>query len=135
MSSVAPEGSVADAVPKKGKAGIVLAIVAVIVLVAGAAVAGTLLGPKLLSRAKAPEPAPEKAAAHAEKIGETTELNPILVDTRSADGTLHHLKVVLAVELDETTPKAEFMKFAPRGREATIAYLRSQTFENVSASD
>jgi flagellar FliL protein len=128
--------------PKKSKLGIVLAIVAVVLLVAGAAVAGTLLGPELLSRKKKPDAEQEKSdAAHSEKsggdekVGETTELSPILVDTRSADGALHHLKVVLSVELTETTPKAEFLKYAPRGREVAVAYLRSQPFEVVSAAD
>ena len=36
---------------------------------------------------------------------------------------------------DETTPKAEFMKYSPRGRKIAIAYLRGQTFEFVSAAD
>ena len=133
-----PSGNVP---PKKSKLGIVLAVAAVVLLVAGAAVAGTLLGPELLSRGKKPEGHEKPEAAHAEKsegsekVGETTELNPILVDTRGADGSLHHLKVVLSVELDETTPKAEFMKYAPRGREVAVAYLRSQPFEFVSASE
>src|SRR5262245_43321075 len=137
MSSEAPEKtSSGPRPPKKSKLGIVLAIVVVVVLVAGAAVAGTLLGPELLGGSKKPEAAAEKKeAAHAGKIGETTELNPILVDIRSEDATLHHLKVVLSIELEESTPKAEFMKYAPRGREATIAYLRSQPFEVVAAPD
>jgi flagellar basal body-associated protein FliL len=141
MSEEAVESPSGSKPPKKSKLGIVLAIVAVVLLVAGAAVAGTLLGPELLSGGKKAESAHEKSdAAHAEessgeKVGEVTELSPILVDTRGADGSLHHLKVVLSVELDETTPKAEFMKYAPRGREVAVAYLRSQPFEVVSASD
>lgn len=143
MSSAAAEEAPAGAAPpKKSKMGLVLAVVAVVILVAGAAVAGTILGPSLLSREKKGEGHEKSEAAHeekasegSEKVGEVFELNPILVDTRSKDGELHHLKVVLSVELDEATPKAEFMKYAPRGREVSIAYLRSQPFEVVSASE
>jgi flagellar FliL protein len=141
-SAEATEAPAGNAPPKKSKMGIVLAVVAVVLLVAGAAVAGTLLGPELLSGGKkkekaagSAETAHDEKAEGAEKVGEIFELNPILVDTRSADGALHHLKVVLSIELDETTPKAEFMKYAPRGREVAIAYLRAQPFEVVSASD
>jgi flagellar FliL protein len=140
-SAEATEAPAGNAPPKKSKMGIVLAVVAVVLLVAGAAVAGTLLGPELLSGGKKKEKAAAAETAHDEKaegsdkVGEIFELNPILVDTRSADGALHHLKVVLSVELDEATPKAEFMKYAPRGREVAVAYLRAQPFELVSASD
>jgi len=118
--------------PKKSRLGLVLATVVVVVLVTGAAVAGTLFGPALL---KGPKKA-EHAAEGKEKekpIGETVELTPILVDARAHDGDLHHLKVVLAIEIHEGTPKEEFMKFSLRGREAAVAYLRGQTFEEVAA--
>jgi len=141
-SAEATEAPAGNAPPKKSKLGLVLAVAAVVLLIAGAAVAGTLLGPELLGRGKKHDAAHEKTEeAHeeksegSEKIGEVFELNPILVDTRGADASLHHLKVVLSVELDEATPKAEFLKYAPRGREVAIAYLRSQPFEFVSASD
>jgi flagellar basal body-associated protein FliL len=137
-SAEASEAPAGNTPPKKSKLGLVLAVVAVVLLVAGAAVAGTLLGPELLSGGKKSESHEKAEAAHSEasdKVDEIFELNPILVDTRSADGELHHLKVVLSIELEEVTPKAEFMKYAPRGREVAIAYLRSQPFEVVSASD
>jgi flagellar basal body-associated protein FliL len=141
-SAEAEEAPAGNAPPKKSKMGIVLAVVAVVLLIAGAAVAGTLLGPQLLSHGKKSEAGHEKSeeahgekAEGSEKVGETTELNAILVDTRSAEGDLHHLKVVLAVELDEATPKAEFMKYAPRGREVAVAYLRSQPFEALAAPE
>ena len=119
--------------PKKSRLGLVLATVVVVVLVTGAAVAGTMFGPALLNHSKKAE-----HAAPAEKdkpIGETVELSPILVDARAKDGNLHHLKVDLAIEVGEGTPKEEFMKYSPRGREAAVAYLRSMTFDDLSSPD
>jgi flagellar basal body-associated protein FliL len=135
--------------PKKSRLGLILATVVIVVLVAGAAVAGTMLGPKLMGQEKKKESAEHsedsEGSEHSEKsskggkdekpIGETSELPPILVDTRGADGALHHLKVVLAVELTEGTPKEEFMKYAPRGREAAVAYLRTQTYDTIAAPE
>lgn len=133
MEATAEQG--ADAGKKSGgKTKIIAAVAIVAVLVAGAA--GAVVGPKLLNRGSA-----KKAAAHAEAapaasaeaIGETTEFAPIVVDTRSEDGAIHHLKVVLSVELAENVKKEEFMKYAPRAREAAITYLRSEPFEIISA--
>ena len=112
MEAEDSEESVAEPkAPKKSRLGLVLAIVAVTVLVTGAAVAGTVFGPAL--------------------FGESVELTPIMVDARADDGNLHHLKVVLAVEVAEGTPKDELMRYLPRGREAAVGYLRSQTFDHL----
>ena len=136
--------------PKKSRLGLILATVVIVVLVAGAAVAGTMLGPKLIGHEKKKESAEHsedsdehsekseksgKGSKHEKPIGETSELSPILVDTRGADGALHHLKVVLAVELSEGTPKEEFLKYAPRGREAAVAYLRTQSYDTIAAPE
>jgi flagellar basal body-associated protein FliL len=142
--------------PKKSRLGLVLAIVVVVVLVTGAAVAGTMFGPVLLGHKQAadaadqaddeggdddstpPDKADKKKKKQSEKeskIGESVELPPIVVDARSKDGELHHLKVVLAVEVAEGTPKDDFMRYSPRGREAAVAYLRSRSFEDLASSD
>ena len=42
------EGTAGPGAPKKSKLGLILATVVILVLVAGAAVAGTVLGPKLI---------------------------------------------------------------------------------------
>jgi flagellar basal body-associated protein FliL len=119
--------------PKKSRLGLVLATVVVVVLVTGAAVAGTMFGPALMGRGKKVE---EPAAPPKEKpIGETVELSPILVDARAKDGELHHLKVVLAIEVEEGTTKDEFMRYSPRGREAAVAYLRSQGFDELASPE
>lgn len=135
MEAEESEESVAEPkAPKKSRLGLVLAIVAITVLVTGAAVAGTVFGPALFGHAKNGEQAAEKAKAkekEKEKIGESVELSPIMVDARADDGNLHHLKVVLAVEVAEGTTKDEFMRYVPRGREAAVGYLRSQTFDHL----
>jgi flagellar basal body-associated protein FliL len=120
--------------PKKSRLGLVLVIVVIPVLVTGAAVAGTMFGPSLLGHAKKAEHEPAKEKEK-DKIGESVELNPIMVDARADDGALHHLKVVLAIELAEGTPKEEFMRYAPRGREAAVGYLRSQSFDHLVAPE
>lgn len=139
MSSEDSEESVAEPqAPKKSRLGLVLATVVVVVLVAGAAVAGTLFGPTLMGRGKKADEsaeAKEKGKDNERPIGETVELSPILVDARAKDGELHHLKVVLAIEIAEGTSKEEFMKYSPRGREAAVAYLRSQGFDDLAAPE
>jgi flagellar basal body-associated protein FliL len=141
--------------PKKSRLGLVLATVVVVVLVTGAAVAGTLFGPALLGHKQAKADAADQADDEAGdddaapstakkkkkkgeeegKIGESVEMNPILVDARAKDGELHHLKVVLAIEVAEGTPKDEFMRYSPRGREAAVAYLRSKGFDDLASPE
>lgn len=141
--------------PKKSRLGLVLATVVVVVLVTGAAVAGTMFGPVLLGHKQAKEdvadqadeagddePSPpdktDKKKSKSEKdgkVGESVEMSPILVDARAKDGELHHLKVVLAIEIAEGTAKEEFMRYSPRGREAAVAYLRSQGFDDLASPE
>jgi flagellar basal body-associated protein FliL len=138
------ESHSAPKAPKKSRLGLVLAIVAVTVLVTGAAVAGTVFGPTLLGRGKAGQEddghAKEKGKGkdgekgkEADTIGETIEFPPIMVDARADDGNLHHIKVVIAVEISEGTKKDEFMRYAPRGREAAVGFLRSESFDKLVA--
>src|SRR4051812_25737045 len=142
--------------PKKSRLGLGLATVVVVVLVTGAAVAGTMFGPVLLGHKQAkedvadqadeagdddpspPEKTDKKKKSKSEKdgkVGESVEMSPILVDARAKDGELHHLKVVLAIEIAETTTKEEFMRYSPRGREAAVAYLRSQGFDDLASPE
>jgi flagellar protein FliL len=138
MEATAEHGAEAGKKPG-GKTKIIAAVAVVAVLAAGAA--GAVVGPKLLNRgsskkaaaAHVAEAAPAASGEAGEAIGETSEFAPIVVDTRSEDGAIHHLKVVISVELSETTKKEEFMKYAPRAREAAISYLRSEPFEIISA--
>jgi flagellar basal body-associated protein FliL len=128
---------------KKSKTGLIIGIVIALVTLVGGSVAGAVLGPQLLGGSEAHEAAApaegkghEAASGHegagaAEKII-SVDISPIVVDLRDADGRIRHLKVGLAAELAETVKMEEFKLVAPRGREATLSYLRSLTFEEVA---
>lgn len=131
----------AEHAPKKSKVGLIVGVVVALITLVGGSVAGAVLGPKLLGGSEgghAPAPA-QKAGAEAhgeppaapEKIV-SVDIPPIVVDIRDAEGRLRHLKIGMAAELGETVNVEEFKLFAPRGREASLSYLRSLTFEEVS---
>lgn len=65
-------------------------------------------------------------------VHEVQNLEAIVVDTRSADGSLRHVKVGLSIELNEATKEAEFKSYVPRAREAAIGYFRTRDFEQLS---
>ena len=65
-------------------------------------------------------------------VHEIQGLESIVVDTRSADGNLRHIKVGLSIELVEGTKEAEFKAYVPRAREAAIGYFRTRDFEQLS---
>lgn len=127
----------ADAAPKKSKTGLIAGVVIAVITLVGGSVAGAVLGPKLLggSEAKAHKPAASaetsEVAATPEKIV-LVEMPAIIVDLRDGDGRIRHLKVGLAAELTPTFTPEEFKLVSPRGREASLSYLRSLTFEEVS---
>jgi len=147
---------------KKGK-GPLIGIIIAAVLVVGAGAAGAVMGPKFFAKPvptktadgeaepeddkasgedkaaeeeKADEPSDEE---HVEKksasgeVKEITNLAPIVVDTRSADGQVRHLKIALSIEHPETMKEAEFKAYVPRAREAAIWYLRTHDFEELSS--
>lgn len=142
----------APAAEKKGGGKIIL-IAVTVVLVGGAAVAGALFGPKLLhgqgghAAAAAPpedhaeaaeepeaESVPEPEAPPPGSPGATASFSSLVVDIRSREGELHHLKVVLSFELAEKFTEEEFKKWAPRGREVALTYLRSLDYEGATDS-
>jgi flagellar basal body-associated protein FliL len=59
-------------------------------------------------------------------------LEPIVVDSRAADGSIRHIKVGITIELGEAAKEAEFKAYVPRAREAAIAYFRTRDFEQLS---
>ena len=67
------------------------------------------------------------------EVKEVTNLAPIVVDTRAADGQVRHLKIALSIEHPETFKEAEFKSYVPRAREAAIWYLRTHDFEELSS--
>jgi flagellar basal body-associated protein FliL len=73
-----------------------------------------------------------KGEAAGGDVHEVQNLEPIVVDTRSADGNIRHVKVGLTIELPEGTKEAEFKAYVPRAREAAIGYFRTRDFEQLS---
>jgi len=78
------------------------------------------------------EKKPSKGEAAGGDVHEVQNLEPIVVDTRSADGNIRHVKVGLTIELPEGTKEAEFKAYVPRAREAAIGYFRTRDFEQLS---
>ncbi len=117
-------------------------ILVISVLVAGAAVTGTLFGPRLLAK-RAPASEIVSDGADAGKGGESSDnaepepnnpqaFAPIVVDVKNKRGEMHHMRVGVTVELAEKTTKEEFERYQPRGREAAIGYLRSKSFDELT---
>jgi flagellar basal body-associated protein FliL len=78
----------------------------------------------------------EKKVEHKSASGEVkevTNLQPIVVDTRSQDGQIRHLKIALSIEHPDAMKEAEFKAYVPRAREAAIWYLRTHDFDELSA--
>jgi flagellar basal body-associated protein FliL len=74
----------------------------------------------------------KKPKKEAGDVHEIQGLEAIVVDTRSADGNLRHIKVGLSIELMEGTKETEFKAYVPRAREAAIGYFRTRDFEQLS---
>ncbi len=134
----------AEVAPKKSKMGLVIGIVIALITLVGGSVAGAVLGPKLLGGGEEHE-APTKASAKGHKAGAeehgapaapekitSVDMPAIVVDLRDGEGRIRHLKVGLTAELGETVTPEDFKLVSPRGREASLSYLRSLSFEEVS---
>lgn len=147
MSDEAEAPVEAAVAPKKGKAGLLIAIIVALVTLVGGSVAGAVLGPKLLggseeapSKPAKPEKKPKKAhgAEGGEDEGDAPQkvvpfdIMPVVVDLRDGDGRIRHLKVGMTAELYPTTLLDEVKTVAPRAREAVLTYVRSLSFEEVS---
>lgn len=109
------------------------------VLIVGAGVAGTVLGPRLLANpdksadAEASHDTSEEADSESEeKTPNPMAFQPLIVDVRDKKNMPHHMKVGLTVELKDGVKKEEFDKLQPRGREAAILFLRSRTFDELT---
>jgi len=81
---------------------------------------------------KTAEEGDKKPKKEAGDVHEIQGLEAIVVDTRSADGSLRHIKVGLSIELVEGIKEAEFKAYVPRAREAAIGYFRTRDFEQLS---
>ena len=111
------------------------------VLVLGAAVAGTLLGPRLFAHSVASTEStailadggtPETGEGSESEPSNPQAFAPIVVDVKSRRGEMHHMRVGITVELGEKVTKEEFERFQPRGRETAISFLRSKAFEELT---
>ncbi len=71
--------------------------------------------------------------AGSSEVKEVTNLSPIVVDTRSMDGQVRHLKIALSIEHPDSMKESEFKAYVPRAREAAIWYLRTHDFEELSS--
>jgi flagellar basal body-associated protein FliL len=114
----------------------VIVIVISGVLVVGAAVAGSLFGPRLLAAQPAAVAPPADGAAKAEAgpAGEVINFQPIVVDVHDKEGVIHHLKVGLAIEMPHGKVEADLKNYTPRGREAAIALLRSKEWDEITSA-
>ena len=152
-----PEAAAAAAPAKKGKGGLIIAIVIAVVTLIGGSVAGAILGPKLLGggQPKAGEHG-EKAEGEGEGESEHGESKSggghgessggshgpdkitsvafpaVVVDLRDQDERIRHLKIGINVEVPESVPEDEFKLYMPRGREAILTYMRSLNYEEVT---
>lgn len=116
-----------------------LGVLVTSVLITGAGVAGTVLGPRLLGSQSdeeeaepSAEPAEHEAPDEADKAPNPMAFQPIIVDVRDKQSGVHHMKVGIVVEFAEGFAKEEFERHSPRGREAAIAYLRGKYFEDLT---
>jgi flagellar basal body-associated protein FliL len=126
----------AKAAPAKKGGSKVVVIVLTSVLVVGAAVAGTVLGPRFLgaqvaAAAAHPAESPKDSSGPA---GEVLNFQAIVVDIHDKEGVIHHLKVGVAIELAPEKTEADLKNYMPRGREAAIAYLRARDWDDVTSS-
>lgn len=134
-SSIPPDEPPDEAEPpKKRSGGRILLLLAVVALAVGAFAAGSVFGPTVVSKLHWPHRAtvaenPDKDEGPA---GSTAVLDPIIIDLREASGEIHHLKLGIGIELMTSMHGEEFKRYDPRVRDATISYLRTLTFEEVT---
>jgi flagellar basal body-associated protein FliL len=119
--------------PKKKSGARKLLIPITLVLLLGTFGVGTFLGPRFLGQVVSPKHA-EAAGTEKEEppAAGVAQLDNIVVDLRESNGELHHLKVGIAIELKGEMHGEEFKRYEPRARDASITYLRSLTFEEVT---
>jgi flagellar basal body-associated protein FliL len=79
---------------------------------------------------EASQPAPSSSAD--DKVPLTVEFAPLVVDLRSADGVMHHLKVALSAEVPPEVTTDEVTSAMPRGRQAAIMYLRAVDYDEAT---
>ena len=66
---------------------------------------------------------------------ETLELPSVVVDIRTSTGEVHHLKIGMAIELAKPVPEEEQKKLLARAKDASLSYLRTLTYDDVTSQD
>jgi flagellar basal body-associated protein FliL len=122
-------------VEKKGGRKVLVLVVAV--LLVGAVAAGAFLGPKLMSpptaqAAPKPDPSAASPSGHQDTVAAVTTLPPIVVDARGEQGDIHHIKCTVALELKDGVSSEDVKNYTPRAREAAVSYLRQESFEALT---
>lgn len=72
------------------------------------------------------------AAPHVESPGFTLALDPFLVMSSDTNHTSHPMRVVLAIEFDQTAKEETVRRFVPRIRDSALTHLRTVTYETAS---
>jgi flagellar protein FliL len=123
----APEAKAAGGGGGKGMVTLILTVA----LAGGASFGGAKLGS---AAHHPPSPAPAPTAHAAATPGPTIGLDPFLVTISEPAGTPHVVKLTIAVELKVGKKEDDFKPFIPRIRDATLAYLRSLSFEEAQSA-
>jgi len=98
---------------------------------------GAAFGGARIAAAGRPGAAPPAAAAaaHAPRVGPpgfTLALEPFLVMAADTNRRTHPMRVVLAIEFDQSAREEGARVFVSRIRDASLAYLRTVTYEAAS---
>ncbi len=128
------EGAASPPPPKKGgsKTFLIVAVLAVVGVFAGGVFAGPKIGQKLHVPGYSSHAIPADEVPPAAGI---MTIESCVIDLRSKQGDLHHLKLGLVIELNKELHEKELAQAIPRARDATISYMRSLEYEKVTQPD
>lgn len=134
---VEAEVPVEGAEPKKRG---LLPVIIVGVLCVGGAFGGAFAAAKMGGAKHAAASAEAAASAHAPKHevitpGPSIALEPFLLTVRDSSARPHAMKVSIAVEVGQVVPVEKFTPFMPRVRDATLGYLRTMSYEEVTDNE
>lgn len=126
--------------------GVVRTLLLVVVILA-ASMGGAVAGQVALARMNTPKAdrthkAEKKDSKHDEPeygdpaedppSAETSVLEPMVVDIRSKEGELHHIKIGIAIEFRKPIHEEELKKVLPRARDAIISYIRALAYDDAT---
>jgi len=107
-------------------------LIGLIVFALLAFMGGVAAGPMVSAKLNWP-PYPKKEDHEEEPpAAMTMTLEGLVIDLRDKDGEMHHLKIGVAVELSKHIHEEELKGMEPRAKDATIGYLRTLSFDDVT---